>query len=200
MYLFIKKVTDFVVSMILAILITPILIVIALILGISLKGNPLFFQDRAGYKGKKFKVMKFRTMNNNRGVNGELLPDNERLTLVGKKIRSLSLDELPQLFNVIKGEMSFIGPRPFMYEYIYLYTEEEKRRHDARPGITGWAQVNGRNSLSWKEKFKLDLYYIDRIGLLIDLKILLMTFMKVLKLESVDQGQDVTMEKYDGTN
>ncbi len=197
---FIKPCADKVFSLILLILLLPIISAISLALAISLKGNPFFTQERGGFKGEVFKIIKFRTMTNEIGNNGTLLPDDRRLTNTGKIVRSLSLDEIPQLINIFKGDMSFIGPRPFLSEYLVIYSNEEKKRHEVKPGLTGWAQVNGRNSLSWKEKFRLDLEYVKKISLMIDINILLKTFVKVFYVSSVNQDKNVTMEKYNGKN
>lgn len=199
-YPVVKRIVDFGCSALLLIVLSPLLLIIILGLILATKENPFFLQYRGGFKGNPFKVIKFKTMTNERDENGGLLPDADRLTTIGKFIRKTSLDELPQLLNVLKGDMSFIGPRPFLYEYMDVYTEEEKHRHDVRPGITGWAQVNGRNSLTWKEKFKLDLFYVENIGIFLDIKIVFLTVYKVLKKEGVDQDQEVTMEKYNGSN
>jgi undecaprenyl phosphate N,N'-diacetylbacillosamine 1-phosphate transferase len=175
-------------------LITAILIYIKM-------GKPIIFtQSRPGYKGKIFKIYKFRTMSNEKDENGNLLPDEARLKGIGKIIRSLSLDELPQLFNVLKGDMSFVGPRPLLIEYLELYNEEQKRRHDVVPGITGWAQVNGRNAISWSEKFKYDVEYVDKQSFLFDLKIMFLTALKVFKREGISQAGNATMEKFNGKN
>ena len=160
----------------------------------------MFFQPRGGQHDKVFNVIKFRTMSSETDVEGYLLPDAERLTTIGRVVRKLSLDEIPQLINVLRGEMSLIGPRPFMAEYLTIYTDDERRRHDVRPGITGWAQVNGRNSITWKERFALDLYYVDHLSFRLDLRILLTTVLKLVSREGVDQGALTTMEKYNGNN
>jgi undecaprenyl phosphate N,N'-diacetylbacillosamine 1-phosphate transferase len=164
-------------------------------------GRPiLFVQKRPGYKGKIFKIYKFRTMTSEKDENGNLLPDEMRLKGVGKIIRSLSLDELPQLLNVLKGDMSFVGPRPLLVEYLPLYNERQKKRHDVKPGITGLAQVMGRNALSWKEKFEYDVYYVENLSFWLDLKIIFLTIWKVLKREGVSQEGRATMEKFNGNN
>ena len=164
-------------------------------------GRPIIFtQPRPGFKGKIFKIYKFRTMTNEKDEFGNLLPDNKRLKGVGKIIRSLSLDELPQLFNVLKGDMSFIGPRPLLVEYLELYNEEQKKRHDVLPGITGLAQVKGRNAISWRRKFKYDVFYVKHLSFRLDLYILCQTIIKVLKREGINQNQNTTMEKFNGRN
>ncbi len=162
-------------------------------------GTPILFRQlRPGYKEKIFGIYKFRTMTNEVDENGELLPDEERLKGIGKFIRTTSLDELPQLFNVLKGEMSFVGPRPLLVEYLPLYNEEQKRRHDVLPGITGWAQVNGRNAISWEQKFEYDLWYVDNQSFLLDVKILWMTFLKVIRRKDISSSSSATMEKFKG--
>jgi undecaprenyl phosphate N,N'-diacetylbacillosamine 1-phosphate transferase len=197
---FIKPLLDRIIALFLLILLSPLMVILSMLLWLSLGGAPLFFQKRAGFRCQVFDVIKFRTMTNDKNENGILLKDSLRLTRFGKFIRGLSLDELPQLINVLCGQMSLIGPRPFMSEYLDIYTNEELHRHDVRPGITGWAQIKGRNNLSWKQKFKLDLYYVDNISLNLDIKIALMTIMKVLIRDSVNQDGSETMEKYNGYN
>lgn len=196
----VKPLFDRVLALILIILLSPLILILSCLLAIQLKGSPFFVQGRLGYPEKAFNLIKLKTMLDTRDDNGELLPDNERLTWVGKKVRDLSLDELPQLINILKGDMSFIGPRPFILEYRELYTAEEMRRHSVKPGITGWAQVNGRNAISWKEKFALDLYYVDNQSFGLDLRIILMTIKKVLARDDVNTSDTVTMEKYNGHN
>ena len=163
-------------------------------------GRPILFrQQRPGYKEKIFGIYKFRTMTNDKDKSGNLLPDEQRLVGIGKFIRSTSLDELPQLFNVLKGEMSFVGPRPLLIEYLPLYNEKQKRRHDVKPGITGWAQVNGRNAISWEQKFEYDVWYVDNQSFLLDMKILGMTFLKVVRRDGISSDTSVTMEKFKGS-
>lgn len=175
---------------------------IALALLVRIKhGSPILFrQTRPGLHGKPFKMFKFRTMTNERDMVGKLLPDAQRLTMLGKFLRSTSLDELPELFNILRGEMSLVGPRPLLLEYLPLYTPEQARRHEVKPGITGWAQVNGRNTISWEEKFKLDVWYVDNQSVWLDAKILWMTFAKVFKREGICQDGQATMEKFKGSN
>jgi len=180
------------------IIVFPILLGVIVLLIITNNGHPFFFQIRPGKNERLFKIVKFKTMNEAKDNNGVLLPDAERMTKVGNFIRKTSLDELPQLLNVIKGEMSLIGPRPLLPEYLPLYTNEQKKRHNVRPGITGWAQVNGRNAISWEEKFKFDVYYADNISVLLDLKILFLTIKKVMKREGVSAEGSVSMEKFKG--
>ena len=185
--------------MILFLMCLPLTFILYIVLSIHFKSNPLFFQIRPGRKGKLFNIIKFKSMTDKRGSEGKLLPDSQRLTNVGKFIRSASLDEIPQLWNIVKGDMSFVGPRPLLPEYLPLYNEVQKRRHDVKPGITGWAQVNGRNSISWEEKFNLDVWYVENQSFRLDIKIIWMTLLKVLKKDGVSSGTSVTMEKFKGT-
>lgn len=180
------------------ILLLPVIALVALGVRIKLGGPILFKQQRPGYKGRPFYVYKFRTMTDERDADGQLLPDNQRLPTFGKQLRRTSLDELPQLFNVLKGELSFVGPRPLLMEYLSLYSPEQMRRHDVKPGITGWAQVNGRNAISWDEKFKLDLWYVEHQSFWIDLKILWMTAVKVFKRDGVAAEGHATMPRFTG--
>lgn len=178
-----------------------LIVIVAIWLHIANKGAGAFFlQERPGKDAKIFKVIKFKTMTDEKDAEGELLPDAERLTKIGRIVRSLSIDELPQLINILKGDMSFIGPRPLMTKYLPLYTPEQMRRHEVRPGISGWAQVNGRNALSFTERFKLDVYYVDHCSFLLDAKILLMTIIKVFKREGISHEGHVTMEPFNGQN
>ena len=195
-----KRLIDIVFSLLLIIIISPIFIPILIIISFDLRGMPLFYQKRAGLHGVEFNVIKLKTMRDITDKSGELLPDDVRMTKLGRLLRKYSLDELPQLLNVLKGDMSFIGPRPFLYEYMNVYSENEKKRHNVRPGISGWAQVNGRNTISWKDKFKLDLYYVENISLLLDLKIVFFTLYKVCKVNDINQKTNLTMEKYNGKN
>ena len=200
---FFKRFFDFWIALIALICISPILLVIAIWLHFANKGaGVLFFQERAGKDGKIFKIYKFKTMTDERDAEGHLLPDEARLTKAGMFVRSTSIDELPQLVNVIKGEMALIGPRPLISQYLPLYSKEQMRRHEVRPGISGWAQCHGRNAISWTEKFKLDVWYVDHISLLTDLKIILITIKKVLFKEDINQagGEWATMEPYNGHN
>ena len=197
---FLKPLLDKVLALIGIITFSPVMLCVAISIYIW-DGRPiLFVQERPGYKEKIFKIYKFRTMTNERDENGNLLPDEERLKGVGKIIRSLSLDELPQLFNVLKGDMSFVGPRPLLVEYLPLYNERQRKRHDVKPGITGLAQVMGRNALSWREKFEYDIYYVENLSFWLDLKIILLTIWKVLKREGISQKGRATMEKFNGRN
>ena len=196
----VKRTIDIVCSGLGLIILSPILLITAILIRIKL-GSPIFFtQDRVGKDGKIFKMIKFRTMLDATDKWGEPLPDEERMTPFGKFLRSTSIDELPELINVFKGDMSLVGPRPLLVEYIKLYSKEQFRRHEVRPGITGWAQVNGRNTLRWAEKFKLDIYYVDNFNIFFDIKILFMTLIKVIKREGISQEGSVTMEKFNGNN
>lgn len=177
---FFKRLLDLIVSLIAFVLLSPVFIAVMILLSIANKGSPFFFQQRPGKNEKIFKIIKFKTMNDNKDLDGNLLPDAERLTKVGSFIRKTSLDEIPQLINVIKGDMSLIGPRPLLASYLDLYDEFEKKRHNVRPGITGWAQVNGRNAIDWETKFKLDVYYVENLSLWLDIKIALKTIKNVL--------------------
>ncbi|WP_440133317.1 sugar transferase [Chitinophaga sancti] len=195
---YVKRLIDLIVAVIAFVVLFPVFIVMTLLLAIFNGGTPFFFQRRPGKKGKIFKVVKYKTMNDKRDAAGNLLPDAARLTPVGKFVRKTSLDELPQLLNVITGDMSLIGPRPLLPEYLPLYNEEQARRHDVRPGITGWAQVNGRNAISWQQKFSYDVYYVDHISAGLDLKILYLTFAKVAKSEGINGVNVATAERFTG--
>ena len=194
-----KRILDFILSLTALIIFSPILLIVAILVRIKL-GSPIIFkQQRPGKDEKIFTLYKFRTMTDNKDENGNLLPDSERLTKFGKLLRSTSLDELPELINILKGDMAIVGPRPLLVEYLPYYTEEEKHRHDVRPGLTGLAQVNGRNSISWEEKFKDDLKYIKKITFIEDIKIILKTVGKVFKREGISQEGNSTMEKFTDT-
>lgn len=198
---FFKRFFDFWISLIALIVISPILLVVTIWLHFANKGaGAFFFQERPGYKGKLFKVIKYKTMTDERDAEGNLLPDEVRLTKVGSFVRSTSIDELPQLINVLKGDMALIGPRPLLVQYLPLYSKEQMRRHDVRPGISGWAQCHGRNKISWTEKFKLDVWYVDHLTLMTDLKVIFITIKKVLFREDINSDNDATMEDFDGTN
>ena len=194
-----KSIFDKTLALFLIILFSPIYIVVSLLIFFKMGSPILFRQKRPGYKEKIFGIYKFRTMTNEKDVDGNLLPDDKRLVGIGKFIRSTSLDELPQLFNVLKGEMSFVGPRPLLEEYLPLYNEKQKRRHDVKPGITGWAQVNGRNAISWEQKFDYDVWYVDNQSFLLDIKILWLTFLKVVKRSDISSSTSSTMEKFTGS-
>ena len=198
---FFKRVIDFILVFGVLALIWPILFLIAFWLHFANKGAGAFFtQERPGRNGKIFKVIKFKTMTDERDADGNLLPDAERLTPVGRFVRSTSIDELPQLINVLKGDMALIGPRPLLVQYLPLYSKEQARRHEVRPGITGWAQCHGRNSISWTEKFKLDVWYVDHCSLITDIKVIFITIKKVLLRDGISQEGQATMELFNGNN
>ena len=198
--LIIKRVIDILGSLMGLILLSPVFIVTAILIYIKL-GSPIFFvQERVGKDNKVFKMIKFRSMKNDKNKYGEYLSDEERLTPFGEKLRSLSIDELPELINVLKGDMSLVGPRPLLVDYLELYSDEQIRRHEMKPGITGLAQVNGRNSISWDERFKLDVSYVDTYNLFLDIKILFMTVYKVIKRDGISQEGNATMESFTGNN
>ncbi|MBI6011099.1 sugar transferase [Clostridium perfringens] len=197
---FIKRAFDIIASLGGLIVFSPIIIVVAILVRVNLGSPILFTQDRVGKNNKIFKMMKFRTMKDGVDKDGKLLPDSERLTNFGKILRSTSLDELPELVNILKGDMSLIGPRPLLVEYLLLYSEEQKRRHNVLPGLTGWAQINGRNAISWGEKFKLDVYYVNNWSLGLDLKIFFLTFYKLFNREGINQEGESTVEDFNGFN
>ena len=198
---FVKRLIDFIIVFCTLIIIWPILLLISIWLHFANKGTGTFFmQERPGKHGKIFKVIKYKTMTDERDENGNLLSDEKRLTKIGKFIRSTSIDELPQLINVLKGDMALIGPRPLLPQYLPLYSKEQARRHAVRPGITGWAQVNGRNAISWTKKFELDVWYVDHCSFLLDLKIIFLTIKKVLVREGISSDTSVTMEAFTGNN
>ena len=176
----------------------PITLVVSILLYFYNNGKPFFFQQRPGLNGQIFRIWKFKTMNDKRDADGNLLPDSQRLTPVGAFVRKTSLDELPQLLNVLKGDMALVGPRPLLVEYLPLYSHRQNRRHEVKPGITGWAQVNGRNAISWQEKFEFDVWYVENLSLVLDIKILWMTVLKVFKSEGINATQATTMEKFTG--
>jgi len=199
--LYFKRIMDFVFALVGLIVLSPLFLILWIWLSIANKGAGAFFlQERPGKDEKIFKVIKFKTMNDRRDENGNLLPDSERLTTIGRWIRSLSLDEIPQLINVLKGDMSLVGPRPLLVQYLPLYDEMQRRRHEVRPGMTGWAQVNGRNAISWQEKFAYDVWYVDHISLSLDIKILLKTVEKVFKREGINSQDSATMEPFTGNS
>lgn len=196
--IFFKRMIDIMVSIIALILLSPIFLILSIVIKMKL-GSPIFFsQERPGKNGKIFKMHKFRTMTDAKDIEGNLLPDSERLTGFGRKLRATSLDELPELWNILKGDMSLIGPRPLLKEYLFLYNDFQKRRHDVRPGLTGWAQVNGRNLLIWNDKFLLDVYYVEHISFIFDIKIILLTIKSILKREGINSESSDTMEKFPG--
>ena len=202
---FFKRFLDFTLALCVLIAFSPILLAVSVALHFANKGAGIFFtQARPGKNGKIFRVVKFKTMTDERDAAGTLLPDHQRMTRVGKFLRKSSLDELPQLFNILRGDMAIIGPRPLLPEYLPLYSPEQARRHEIRPGVTGWAQTNGRNAISWKKKFELDVWYVDHVSFALDVKILFLTALKVVKREGINQsdapGTEITMPKFDGTN
>lgn len=198
--MFVKRLLDITISLIALIFLLPLMSLIYLLVIINL-GSPAFFlQERVGKDNKIFKMIKFRTMKNSTDKNGNLLSDNERVTKFGSFLRSFSLDELPELINILKGDMSLVGPRALLVKYLGLYNDEQIRRHEVLPGLTGWAQINGRNSITWSEKFKLDVWYVDNWSLWLDIKIFFLTFWKVLKREGINQSESVTMEYFNGRN
>ncbi len=196
--LFFKRVFDFIIALCLLLLLLPVLLVISILLPFTTGQSPFFFQVRPGKNGKRFRLVKFKTMNDRRDASGQLLPDTERFTATGRFLRKTSLDELPQLINVLMGDMSLVGPRPLLVEYLPLYSNFQARRHEVLPGITGWAQVNGRNTIGWEEKFMYDVWYVDHLSFTMDMKIILKTFAKVIRKEGVNANTEITMEKFTG--
>ncbi len=197
---FFKRLFDFIIALLALILLLPIFIVVMIGLYVANQGKPFFFQARPGLNEKIFKIIKFKTMNDKKDAKGNLLSDAERLTPIGAFVRKTSLDEIPQLINVLKGDMAIIGPRPLLPQYLPLYNETQKRRHKVRPGITGWAQVNGRNAISWTKKFELDVWYVDHVSFMTDLKVFFTTFKKVFKSEGISADGHVTIEPFNGNN
>ena len=198
---FFKRFFDFWISLIALICISPVLLIVTIWLHYANKGAGAFFtQERPGLHGKIFKVIKFKTMTDERDANGELLPDADRLTKVGRFVRSTSIDELPQLINVLKGDMALIGPRPLLVQYLPLYSKEQARRHEVRPGISGWAQCHGRNAISWKQKFEYDVWYVDHLSLMTDLKVIWITIQKVLQRDGINEEGQATKEPFNGHN
>lgn len=193
-----KRFIDFAAALIGLLVLSPILLLVIIFLSIANKGKPFFFQLRPGRNGKVFKIVKFKTMTDERDAAGELLPDEKRMTSIGSFVRKTSLDEIPQLINVLKGEMSLIGPRPLLVQYLPLYNKEQARRHEVRPGITGWAQVNGRNAISWKQKFEYDVWYVDHLSFMLDIKIIIKTIKKVFISEGISADGEATMEPFKG--
>lgn len=198
--LFIKRIVDILISLAGLIILSPIMLIVAILVRSKLGSPIIFTQERVGKDNKIFKMMKFRTMKDEVDKEGNILPDEERLTSFGKKLRATSLDELPELINILKGDMSLVGPRPLLVEYLPLYSNEQIRRHNVLPGLTGWAQINGRNALSWKEKFKLDVYYVDNWSLVLDIKIFFLTFYKIVKQEGINQEGMATTVRFNGSN
>lgn len=198
---FFKRLLDFMISLVGLLIISPILLIVTIWLHFANKGTGAFFlQDRPGRDGKIFKVIKFKTMTDERDADGNLLPDEQRLTKIGKFVRSTSIDELPQLLNVLKGDMALIGPRPLLPQYLPLYSPEQARRHEVRPGITGWAQCHGRNAISWQEKFKLDVWYVDHVSLWTDVQVIFITIRNVLLRKDINSATSATMEFFNGNN
>lgn len=198
--LYLKRLFDIIISFISLLAFLPIIIISAIVLKLVNKGDAFFLQTRPGFNEKPFNIIKFKTMRDDKSPDGTLLSDNERMTTAGKWLRKLSIDELPQLINVLKGDMSLVGPRPLLFKYIPLYSINQRRRHIVKPGITGLAQVSGRNSISWTNKFELDVYYVDNVSFLLDFKILFLTVIKVFKSEGINQSLDRPMQPFDGTN
>ncbi|MEN2415082.1 sugar transferase [Flavobacterium mesophilum] len=198
--LYFKRLIDFIFSFFGLLLLSPLIIIVIIWLFFANDGKPFFCQLRPGKNEKIFKIIKFKTMNDKKDLSGELLSDEKRLTKIGKFVRSTSLDEIPQLINVLKGDMSLIGPRPLLPEYLPLYNNEQKKRHLVRPGITGWAQINGRNAISWGQKFEFDTWYVDNMSFILDLKVIFKTFIKVIKSEGINSANAVTTEKFNGKN
>lgn len=195
-----KRLFDLVIALAIFIFLSPLFLILSLALCFANDGRPFFFQLRPGLNGRIFKIIKFKTMNDRKNSSGILLPDHDRITAIGKFVRKTSLDEIPQLLNVIIGNMSIIGPRPLLPQYLPLYSESQFKRHDVRPGITGWAQVNGRNAITWKVKFEHDIFYVQNISFALDMKILLLTIKKVIKSDGVNASGDITMEAFNGHN
>ena len=198
---YLKRAIDFVLSLLALICLSPILLVVTVWLHFANKGaGTFFFQERPGKNGQIFRVIKFKTMTDEKDENGNLLPDAQRLTPVGRFVRSTSIDELPQLWNVLRGDMSLIGPRPLLPQYLSLYSKEQARRHEVRPGISGWAQCHGRNAISWTEKFKFDVWYVDHVSFMTDIKVIWITIMKVVKRADINEAGQATMEAFNGKN
>lgn len=201
MYRFLfKRILDFLIAALFLMVLSPIFILITIILLFSNQGKPFFYQSRPGYKAKIFKVVKFKTMNDKKDKDGKLLPDNMRITGFGSFLRKSSLDEIPQMLNVLKGDMSLIGPRPLLVKYLPLYNDFQARRHEVKPGITGWAQVNGRNAIDWSTKFQLDVWYVDNVSLMLDIKIFFLTIRKILNRSDINNSELVTMQPFLGNN
>ncbi|MGJ1509314.1 sugar transferase [Sphingobacterium siyangense] len=197
---FFKRLLDFLCALAGLLILSPIIIVVTIGLFLANSGKPFFLQARPGRNERIFKIIKFKTMNDRKGADGNLLSDEERLTIVGAFVRKTSLDEIPQLINVLKGDMSLIGPRPLLIQYLALYNKEQRRRHEVRPGMTGWAQINGRNAISWEKKFELDVWYVDNLSFMTDLRVFFMTFKKVFKSEGISAEGHATIEPFNGNN
>jgi lipopolysaccharide/colanic/teichoic acid biosynthesis glycosyltransferase len=194
----VKPAIDFIFAVLALIFFFPFFVVLSILLAISNRGTPYFFQKRVGKNNAVFTILKFKTMTDEKDSKGQLLPDENRLTWIGNIVRKTSLDEMPQLLNVIKGHMSLVGPRPLLVDYLPLYNDFQKRRHELKPGVTGWVGVNGRNAISWEEKFNLDIWYVDNVSFLLDLKIIWMTIMKVIQSKDINQANQATMSRFDG--
>ena len=197
---YIKGILDFSIAFVGFLIVLPVVLIITLVLVIINNGKPFFFQTRPGKNEKLFKIVKFKTMNDKKDENGQLLPDENRITFLGKMLRKTSLDELPQLINVLKGDMSLIGPRPLLVEYLSLYSNEQRKRQNVKPGITGWAQINGRNLITWKQKLEYDVWYVNNISFTLDLKIFFSTIYKVIKSENIYSGSKISMNRFNGKN
>lgn len=195
---FFKRLIDLLAAIFGLLLLSPVFLFVTLFLAIANQGKPFFFQPRPGKGGSVFKIIKFKTMNDKTDADGNLLSDADRLTPIGAFVRKTSLDEIPQLLNVLKGDMSLVGPRPLLIQYLPLYSQQQARRHEVRPGITGWAQVNGRNAISWEQKFIYDVWYVDNVSLTLDLKIVFKTILKVIKRDGINSEQEITMHKFEG--
>ena len=195
----IKRLLDFILSLMALLILSPILLILCILGAIFMKGNPFFTQQRPGKNEKIFRLIKYRTMSCEKDASGELLPDEQRLNAYGKFLRSTSLDELPELINILLGQLSIVGPRPLLVKYLPLYNEEQRHRHDVRPGLTGWAQVNGRNAISWEEKFRLDVEYVENISFSMDMKVIFTTIGKIFKREGISSDTSATMEEFRGT-
>ncbi|AWI24442.1 sugar transferase [Flavobacterium pallidum] len=200
MYKFLKPFLESFAALVALVVFSPIIIIVTILLYIQNNGKPFFYQRRPGKDQKPFDIIKFKSMTDAKDADGNLLPDNQRITAVGAFVRKTSIDEIPQLFNVLKWDMGIIGPRPLLFKYIPLYNDRQLRRHEVRPGMTGWAQINGRNSISWAEKFEMDVYYVENVTLWLDIKIFFMSFMKIFKKEGVNQSDDRPMEPFNGSN
>ena len=197
---FLKKLLDFFIAFTALLVLSPLLIPITVLLALANKGKPFFFQKRPGKNGRIFNIIKFKTMTDEKDENGDLLPDEKRLTAVGKFVRKTSIDEIPQLINVLKGNMSLIGPRPLLPQYLPLYSERQRKRHNVKPGITGWAQVNGRNAISWTKKFEYDVWYVENLSFVLDVKIIIKTIKKVVISEGINTANMATTEAFNGKN
>ncbi|WP_283701415.1 sugar transferase [Clostridium perfringens] len=198
--IFIKRILDICVALGLLIVLFPVIVIVAVLVKTKLGSPIIFTQERVGKDNRIFKIIKFRTMKECIDKEGNILPDEDRLTSFGKKLRASSLDELPELINILKGDMSLVGPRPLLADYIPLYSKEQIRRHEVLPGLTGWAQINGRNSIKWKKKFELDVWYVENWNLKLDIKIIFLTIIKVFKMDGINQNAEITMERFNGSN